>query len=279
MDGDAVVEGAVSAPDAGGQIQVQQQEAPEQAQPEVTLQMLQEQIQDMGRQAKGWSGLQSRLDKLPEMTEKMLERRFSEYQKSKLSPEERQSATQDEQREKALREFTRREALEAFNETFKGKIAVVDQMEESQRRQSYMNALAEESGEQFDELRPIYKDIYERLDKELSSGDEDRVDAATTMITRFKTDPAILFAYGVKELSKRQTQQAQGVQSGRVQAAKDAGVSARGSNGNPAKGKQSLAQGPGESSEAYIKRIDAYAASIPDAQWKKEYAEYNASRG
>lgn len=234
------------------------------AQPE--LGALQQQIENMNRELGQFRRAQSMLDKVPSMVEERLTKWQKAQQLNQLPPEERQAREQQEQQEKALREFTRKEAVEAFKEAAKGYLPVIEQWQRTQEQQAFYSEFRELAGEQAEELDEAAKSIFSRVEKDLDSGNEIKIEAAIKFMERAKAGgPEFVLFHAQRELSKQQKANADGLVQSRVQNGKAAAQQPKGksgaANGAPRKRLDKMSE---QEREAFIMEVgnERYAEAL-----------------
>ena len=206
-------------------------EQPQQAQPDFG--QFQQQLENINRELGQFRKVQSLLDRLPQTIDDRLTKWQKLQQLNQLPPEEREQARQYEQQEKALRDFTRREAQEAFKEAAKDYIPVIEKMQQREQNQVFFSAFSELAGEQAAELEKAGTSMFQRISKDLDSGNEMKIDAAirfmdTASAYRKAGNPEFELFHAQRELAQQQKANADGVIQNRVQNGKIAAQQPKG---------------------------------------------------
>lgn len=188
--------------DQGGQDGGQQEQG-EQLDPYQRMERRLDEIQrEMGR----FRGFQSRLDKFPQETEKVIQRILQQRERqaylNSLSPEEREASEQNAMREQALRETIRREAMMGLQEQFGPKLQFIEQMEEQVKDQQYYQSAAQMAEQMAPGSSEGIADLFQKNLKDLNSQNPEVQRAALDWNQRALSSPEFL----VLELMKAQSQ-------------------------------------------------------------------------
>lgn len=173
---------------------------------------MQHQIENMNRELGQFRKAQSMLDRLPNMIDDRLTKWQKAQQLNSLPPEQQEQQRQYEQQESALRKVIREEARKDFLEASKDYLPVIEKWQQREQQQVFYSEFRELAGEQAEELEKASQEVFNRINRDFDSGDENKIQAAIQFMDRAKAGgPEFLIFHAQRELAKQQKANADGL--------------------------------------------------------------------